>query len=224
MIRKDLCEEAARLAKMLVQHQWGNLPQTNALLALMLFNIARLNGRESQTGLVLLEHQERQKWDQQKIAEALVYLNQSAKGEVISRYHIEASIAAEHCLAKTYRHTRWDKIIKAYELLEKVAASPMHSLNRALAIAEFNSAELGLEVLESIDMPGWLQRSYYWYAVLADLQFRAKQTRIANKNANEAIRLAPALGVKDLLKKRMSTYEEFIQSPSTVKNTAQKDG
>lgn len=207
MIRKDLCEEAARLTALLVKHPWGNVPQTSALLALMLLNIARLDTRENHAGLVLLEHQERQFWDQQKIAQALVYLNQSADGDVISRYHIEASIAAEHCLAKTYQDTRWDKIVESYELLEKVAPSPLHSLNRALAIAEYKSPGQGLIVLQSMDIPTWLQRSYHWYAVLADLQFRAKSTVLANQNAAEAIKLAPTQGIKDLLKKRMSTYQ-----------------
>jgi RNA polymerase sigma factor (sigma-70 family) len=207
MIRKDLCEEAARLAEVLAQHPWGNVPQTHALLALMLFNIARLDTRENHGGLVLLEHQERQLWDQHKIAQALVYLNQSANGDVISRYHIEASIAAEHCLAKTFQDTRWDKIIDAYELLEKIAPSPLHRLNRALAVAEYENPEQGLKVIESMDIPSWLQRSYHWYAVLADLQYRADRIEIANQNAIEAIELASTQGIKDLLKKRMATYD-----------------
>jgi predicted RNA polymerase sigma factor len=191
----------------LAQHPWGNVPQTHALLALMLFNIARLDTRENHGGLVLLEHQERQLWDQHKIAQALVYLNQSANGDVISRYHIEASIAAEHCLAKTFQDTRWDKIIDAYELLEKIAPSPLHRLNRALAVAEYENPEQGLKVIESMDIPSWLQRSYHWYAVLADLQYRADRIEIANQNAIEAIELAPTQGIKDLLKKRMATYD-----------------
>lgn len=207
MIRKDLCEEAARLATMLTQHPWTNEPQSYALLALMLFNIARLDSRENHAGLVLLEDQDRRLWDHQKIAQALVFLNRSIHADTISRYHIEASIAAEHCLAKTYQDTRWDKIIEAYQLLEKIAPSPLHSLNRALAVAEYQSPEHGLKVLESMDMPSWLHRSYHWYAVLADLQFRAKRTVLANQNAIEAINLAPTQGIKELLKKRMAIFD-----------------
>lgn len=207
MIRKDLCEEATRLTAMLTQHPWTNVPQSYALIALMLFNSARLETRENHAGLVLLEHQERRLWDQQKIAQALVFLNQSTGSDAISRYHIEAGIAAEHCLAKSYQDTRWDKIIEAYQLLEKVAPSPMHGLNLALAVAESKGPVNGLKVLESMDMPSWLQRSYHWYAVLADLQFRAKRNVIAKQNALAAIELAPTQGIKNALKKRMAIYD-----------------
>jgi RNA polymerase sigma-70 factor (ECF subfamily) len=206
MIRKDLCEEASRLAFVLAQHQWGKVPQTYALLALMYFNLARLDTRENQAGLVLLEHQDRRLWDKQKIAQALAFLNQSACGDSISRFHIEASIAAEHCLAARFQDTRWDKIVAAYELLAKVAPSPLHMLNRALAVAEYKSAKEGLVVLELADIPTWLERSYHWYAVLADLQFRAKHTLVAKENAEKAINMAPNDGIKDLLKRRMARY------------------
>ncbi len=209
MIREDLCNEASRLTLVLAQHPWGDVPQTYALLALMYFNIARLDTRENHAGLVLLEHQERHLWDKQKIAQALVFLNRSACGDSISRFHVEASIAAEHCLATRYQDTPWDKIVEAYELLEKVAPSPLHMLNRALAIAECKSAEDGLKVLEMANIPTWLERSYYWYAVLADLQYRSKQSQLAKQNAEQAINLAPTDGIKNLLKRRMASYSEL---------------
>lgn len=206
IIRQDLCNEAARLTILLSEHPWGNRPETFALLALIYFNLARIETRENQAGLVLLEDQPRHLWDKQKITQALVYLDKSAQGESISRYHIEASIAAEHCLAESYQQTRWNNIIAAYELLEKVAPSPMHILNRALAIGEKDTPQAGLKVLRDADIPSWLKLSYHWYAVLADLQYRANDTQMALQNVSKAIELAPNQGIKNLLNKRMARY------------------
>jgi len=205
-IRLDLCLEAERLARILCEHPWGNKPETYALLALIHFNLARIATRENKAGLVLLADQQRDLWDKQKIAQALSYLALSAQGDSISRYHIEASIAAEHCLAESFQKTRWQNIVAAYELLESVAPSPMHRLNRALAVAENDTPEAGLKILEDADIPSWLQRSYHWYAVLADLQYRTNDTAAAVQNVNKAIELAPSQYVKDLLNQRMSRY------------------
>lgn len=206
LIRNDLCEEASRLTLLLIQNPICNVPESHALLALMYFNIARLDTREDQAGLVLLAQQDRSMWDQQKITQAMEHLMQSGQGDIISRYHIEANIAAEHCMAVNYQDTRWDKIVGSYELLENVAPSALHILNRALAMAEWKNAKQGLEVLQRADIPTWLTRSYHWYAVLADLQYRDKQYKSAKKNAEQAIHLAPTKGIKDLLKRRIANY------------------
>jgi predicted RNA polymerase sigma factor len=136
VIRKDLCEEAIRLALLLSKSEWGNTPECSALIALMYFNIARIDTRHDGLGLVLLEQQDRSTWDQANIYRALEYLNESARGDNISRYHVEASIAAEHCISPSFATTNWQNIVKAYELLAHISPSPLHTLNCAIASAE----------------------------------------------------------------------------------------
>lgn len=206
-IRKDLCDEAIRLTLLLSQSKWGNTPQCSALIALMYFNIARIEARYNDLGLVLLEHQERSNWNKEAIYKGLEYLNNSATGDNISRYHVEASIAAEHCISPSFSATNWKNIVKSYELLEKISPSPLHTLNYAIAIAEWKGANNALAILAKANPPHWLSCSYHWYAVMADLQYRNKHIIQARKNAVNAIEQTPSAHIKELLLKRFTTYE-----------------
>lgn len=126
-IRRDLCDEAIRLGKLLVEHPVGNNPETFALVALMHLHAARLSARiDSSGGLLLLEEQDRERWDQQHIRQGLSWLARSAHGDVYSRYHAEAGISAEHCLAPTFQGTCWERIESAYATLEQIAPAPLH--------------------------------------------------------------------------------------------------
>jgi RNA polymerase sigma-70 factor (ECF subfamily) len=203
-IRKDLCEEAVRLAELLTKSALGDVPDSYALLALMYFHLARLHTREDDLGaLLLLENQDREKWDKQQIAIGMTYLAQSADGDTISRYHVEAGIAAEHCLSPSFKQTRWDNIVASYELLERIAPSPLHLLNRAVATAEWKSPQAGLAIFNSTDIPNWLSKTYYWYAVQADLLFRCGDNARGREYAELAIEKAPTEHIKQLLLKRL---------------------
>lgn len=203
-IRYEFCEEAIRLMSVLKDCSVGSKPETSALLALMYLHLARINGRQDNTGMLLqLEQQDRSLWDRQQIAIGLAFLEQSTHGDTISRYHIEAGIAAEHCLALSFKQTRWDKIVASYELLEQVAPSPLHLLNRAIAVAEWKGPQAGLDILRTSSFPDWLNRSYHWYAVLSDLYFRCGESIQGHQNAEQAIALAPSQKIKQLLNKRL---------------------
>lgn len=205
-IRHELCQEAIRLANILVEHPVGQKSENYALLALMHLNWARFSSREeSPGGLLLLEEQDRNLWDQEEIAKGLAYLGQSAQGNVFSRYHAEAGIAAEHCLAPSFNATRWDKIVETYELLEKNFPSPLHLLNRALALAEWKEPAEGLSLLEQFEPPNWLIGSYMWWAVLADLHRRCGHQDKSNQFASAAIHAAPTEVIKGLLKRRLES-------------------
>ena len=133
----------------------------------------------------------------------MTYLAQSANGYTISRYHVEAGIAAEHCLSPSFKETRWDNIVTSYELLERIAPSPFHLLNRAVAVAEWKGPEAGLVIFKSVEIPNWLSRTYYWYALQADLMFRCGDSTRGRKYANFAIEEAPTEHIKQLLLKRL---------------------
>src|SRR5688500_13288358 len=121
-----------------------------------------------------------------------------------SRYHAEAGIAAEHCLAPSFRQTRWDKVVECYALLEALALSPLHRLNRAVAVAELQGAAAGLAVLTSFEPPPWLTGSYLWAAVLADLHRRCGNSQDADRFQSAALAAAPTPAVKELLQRRLA--------------------
>ena len=98
----------------------------------------------------MLEEQDRALWDQTEVAVGLNWLEKSATGVTFSRYHAEAGIAAEHCLAPTLAATRWDRIIACYDLLDRVAPSAVHVLGRALAVAEWYGPEQGLAMVSEL--------------------------------------------------------------------------
>ncbi len=203
-IRQELCDEALRLVTILVEHPVGQVPETFALLALIHLHTARMSARQNKSGgLILLEEQNRELWDQQRIAVGLSWLAQSAHGESFSRYHAEAGIAAEHCLAPSFDETRWDKVVECYSLLERVAPSAIHRLNRAVAVAQWRGPTAGLAVLEGFEPPTWLAGSYLWSAVLADLHRRCGNVDIANGHRDVALKLAPTTAVKELLQRRL---------------------
>jgi len=203
-IRRELCDEARRLTELLAGHPLSATPETFALLALMFLHGARLPARQDGSGgLVLLEEQDRALWNHDEIHRGLSWLSRSAEGASFSRYHAEAGIAAEHCLAPSFRETRWDRIVECYELLDRVAPSALHTLNRAIAAAEWRGATAGLAVLEGLDPPSWLAGSHLWSAVLSDLHRRAGHTELARTYRDSALAAAPSPAVKAALQRRL---------------------
>lgn len=203
-IRTELCEEAKRLAYVLAEHPVSATPETFALVALMHLHGARMTARQDGSGgLLLLEEQDRTPWDRREIQLGLSWLAKSADGDVFSRYHAEAGIAAEHCLAASFAETRWDRIVDCYELLERLSPSPIHTLNRAIAVAEWQGPARGLAVLDGLEPPSWLAGSYLWAAVLADLHRRCGHSELARGYRETAIESAPGPAVKDALQRRL---------------------
>ncbi|MFT7559780.1 MAG: RNA polymerase sigma factor (sigma-70 family) [Flavobacteriales bacterium] len=206
-IRRELCEEALRLTTILAENIHGKNPKTYALLALMYFHMARLPARHSPNeGLLLLEEQDRSLWERWGIQVGLVWLEKSAKGNDFSRYHAEAGVAAEHCLSPSFNETQWQNIVECYTLLEHASPSPIHRLNRAVAVAEWKGPNAGLEVVSNFSAPDWLRESYQWNAVLADLHNRCKNTEFASTFRDKALASCPSLAVRTLLEKRLNFY------------------
>lgn len=204
VIRRELCDEAKRLSGILAEHPLGGTPETFALLALMHLHTARMSARQDGSGgLLLLEEQDRARWNQREIETGLEWLAKSAQGDVFSRYHAEAGIAAEHCLARSFRETRWDRIVECYALLERLALSALHTLNRAVAVAEWRGPREGLAILEGLEPPSWLAGSYMWMAVLADLHRRCGNGEPAQRYRDAALASAPSVAVRDVLERRL---------------------
>jgi len=204
LIRRELCDEALRLALMLREDPAGALPETDALLALMCFHAARFDARvDGMGGLLLLEEQDRSRWDHELIQRGLFHLARSARGETLSRYHADAGIAAEHCLAPSYAETNWAEIVRLYEVLERIAPSPLNVLNRAIALAEWKGPEAGLAALDAIEAPSWLQSYYLWDATLGELHRRRGDRVRALAHTERALAAAPTNPEKALLERRI---------------------
>lgn len=204
-IRAELCREALRLGHLLAAHRLGAGPDTHALMALMHLHVARLGGRvDGAGGLLLLEEQDRSTWDRTEIEAGLTWLARSASGDVFTRYHAEAAIAAEHCMAPSFADTRWRDVADLYALLAQATGSPVHDLNRAVAVAEADGPAAGLAVVEAMTTPGWLAASYQYAAVLADLHHRAGNHARGRAFRHAAVASAPSAAVRRLLERRLS--------------------
>jgi RNA polymerase sigma-70 factor (ECF subfamily) len=205
-IVRELCDDAIRLATLLAEHPVGNTPETCALLALMHLHAARLEARtDGAGGLLLLEEQARSLWDESQLQQGAAWLERSAHGQVFSRYHAEAGIAAEHCFSPSFTETRWQQIAELYSILERVAPSPLHTLNRAVAVAEWQGADAGLAVLVEVVPPAWLAGSYLWNAVSADLHRRVGNLETARAHRKNALASAPTEAVRQLLRRRLGS-------------------
>jgi len=204
-IRAELCEEAIRLGTLLATHPVGAAPPTFALLALMHLHAARLASRKDATGgLLLLEEQDRSRWDAEHLHQGAAWLERAAHGDTFTRFHAEAGIAAEHCFAPSFADTRWHEIAELYAMLERIDPSPIHTLNRAVAVAEAHGPEAGLAALEGMVPPAWLEGHYLVDAVLADLHHRAGNRATADKHRDQALAAAPSAAVRQLLQRRLT--------------------
>lgn len=209
MIREDLCEEAVRLALILGEHPQTAGTETAAFLALLLFHAGRLDGRCGPTGsLCLLEEQDRSRWDWKLLQEAFRWFARATCGSVVTRYHAEAWIAAEHCRAIDVRQTDWVAIVDAYDLLLRLAPSPIHELNRAIAISKRDGIDAGRAALAQIPAER-IPRSYYlWHATLAEFAQAANEVENARLSLQWARELAPTRAEQELLDRRLKKLSQ----------------
>lgn len=199
-IRAELCEEAIRLATVVAATPSGRDPQLFALLALMHFGAARLPGRIGPSGeLLLLEEQDRAKWDQTQIAAGLACLAKSAAGPTFSRYHAEAGVAAEHCIAPSLPATNWEKIIASYDLLFQFDRSAVNRLDWIVAVAEHRGAMVAMQAFRRLELPVEVRQSYLWLAVASTLERRLGNVAAADDLGRLALAAAPTASARDLI-------------------------
>lgn len=145
----NICEESVRLCHLLCVSPYAT-PATHALLALLLFHAARLDARVDERGtVVLLEDQDRSRWDRELIWSAQSCLTQSKVGRP-TRFHLEASIAMLHCQAPSVEETDWNSIVHLYDRLLQCKDSPIYALNRTIALAQTGDTRQALEQLQKI--------------------------------------------------------------------------
>jgi RNA polymerase sigma-70 factor (ECF subfamily) len=190
-VRAELCREAMRLCQLLSNHPASATPRTFALLALMCFHAARLPGRAAEDGsLLLLEEQDRSRWDRELIERGFALAGRSAEGDELSEYHLEAGIAAEHSAAASLRETNWERILQLYDLLYARRPSPVVALNRAIALGELRGPEQGLRALQELAGHERLAKYPFLPAAQGRLHLKAGRSAQAAECFNRALVLA----------------------------------
>lgn len=185
VIREDLCLEAMRLAYLLLENDATNCPEVNALLALMCFHASRFEARKSNTGeIVLYQDQDESRWNQELINQGIYYLHQASQGSVLSKYHLEASIAYWHT-QKADTPEKWETILQLYNRLLQIAYSPIAALNRTYALAKANGKEEAIAAAEKLQ----LIDNQYYYSLLGVLYKDIDITK-STMNFERALQLA----------------------------------
>jgi RNA polymerase sigma-70 factor (ECF subfamily) len=208
-IRSELCREAMRLAALLLDHPLGAVPATYALSALMCLNAARLPSRSDSSGnLTVLADQDRSLWDQELIHEGLKLMELSAAGAELSEFHIESAIAATHATASRVEQTDWSRIVGFYDTLMTIKPSAIVALNRAIAVAERDGPEHGLEEIRATVDEERLDGYPFYAAAIGELELRSGRHKLARQYFERAAAQARNRMERDFLKRRISACEE----------------
>jgi RNA polymerase sigma-70 factor, ECF subfamily len=203
-VRADLCLEAIRLARLLRLLMAPYPPEeATGLLALMLLHDSRRDARVDEAGdLVLLEEQDRTRWNRNQIAEALPLVRESMRRSP-GPFALQAAIVAEHCRADRPEATNWRAIVRLYDLLEQVQPSPIVSLNRAVAVAMADGPQQALTLVDDLAAAGDLDNYHLLHAARADLHRRIGSTEEAAKNYKRALALVTNESERRFLERRL---------------------
>jgi RNA polymerase sigma-70 factor (ECF subfamily) len=208
LVRRELCGEAIRLARVVA----ALLPderEATCLLALMLLHDARRDTRTDAHGdLVLLADQDRSRWDGPQIAEGARLVDAAFTGRDLGPYQLEAAIAALHATARSTEATDWTEIAALYAVLARVAPSPVVELNRTVAIAMADGADVGLARIEQLAGDGALEESYLLHATRADLLRRVGRPVEAAGEYRAALRLVGTAPERRFLERRLASVAE----------------
>jgi RNA polymerase sigma-70 factor (ECF subfamily) len=190
LVRRELCGEAVRLGQVLVELM-PDEGEALGLLALMLLHEARLQTRVGPTGeLVLLDEQDRGRWDRAKIGEGIELLDRAIRRGPPGPYRLQACVAALHAVAPTAAVTDWRRIIVLYDQLMRVAGSPVVALNRAVAMAMVEGPDAGLALMDELAASGELSGYHLLHAGRADLLRRMGRAPEAAAAYRRALDLA----------------------------------
>jgi RNA polymerase sigma-70 factor (ECF subfamily) len=204
LLRADLCTEAIRLSRVVKTLMGPQAPsEATALLALMLLHDSRRDARLDDAGdLILLEDQDRTRWNQQQISEAIPLVAEALQGGA-GRFAIQAAIAAVHCQAPRAEDTDWQQIASLYGLLERVQPSPVVSLNRAVAIAMSEGPAPALALIEKLAADGTLEQYHLLHAARADMLRRVGSNEEAAKSYSRALELVTNDSERRFLERRL---------------------
>jgi RNA polymerase sigma-70 factor, ECF subfamily len=204
LVRTDLCAEAIRLGRLVRTLMAPQPPaESTGLLALMLLHDSRRDARLDEAGdLVVLDEQDRGRWDQSQIAEALPLVDEALRGGP-GPFALQAAIAALHCQAARPADTDWRQIVQLYDLLARVQPSPVVSLNRAVAVAMVDGPRPALALIDALAAAGDLDGYHLLHAARADLHRRLGSSVEAAKSYARALALVTNASERRFLERRL---------------------
>jgi len=198
VLRQDLCFEAIRLCQMLADNEQTNTPPVNALLALMHFHASRFDARVNETGeIILYDDQDTSLWNADMILKGGYYLNRSAVGSTLSKYHLEASIAYWSTQQADTKE-KWENILQLYNRYLQVAYSPVAALNRTYALAKANSKQEAIVEAEKLN----LTDNQFYFALLGEL-YTGINNQKAKTNFQQALVIARTSADKKIIQKKV---------------------
>lgn len=203
VLRRDYCLEAMRLAMLLTTWEKTDLPETNALLALMCFHTSRFDARfPAGGGYVLYDEQDESRWDRELIEKGAWYLSRAARGDSLSSYHLEAGIAYWHC-RKEDTPEKWQAILSYYNLLMCINEAPAVRLNRLYALYQVEGAQAALREAEALDFAG----NPFYHVLLGEL-YRATDVPAARRHFSQAFSQARTDMDRELIAKKIASLED----------------
>jgi len=198
ILREDLCQEAMRLTMLLIEYEPTNQPQVNALYALMCFHASRFEARKNEKGeIVLYQDQDESLWNQELISKGAWHLNHASKGERISKYHLEASIAYWHTI-KTDTIEKWRNILQLHNQLLQIEYSPIAALNRTYALSRVVGKEIAIVEAEKLN----LIANHFYFMLLGEL-YTGISNEKALKKFEQALALAKTQTDRQTIQKRI---------------------
>jgi len=211
LVRTDLCAEAIRLGRLVRSLMMPQPPaEATALVALMLLHDARRDARVDGAGdIVVLEEQDRSRWDQAQIAEALPLVDEALRGGA-GPFALQAAIAAVHCQAAKPEDTDWPQIVRLYDLLGRVQPSPIVSLNRAVAVAMVDGPGPGLALIDALAENNDLANYHLLHAARADLLRRLGSPVEAAESYLRALALVTNDSERRFLERRLRQVQSQV--------------
>lgn len=210
IIQKELCLEAIRLVKLLLLH-FDNNQELCALLALMCFHTARFEARIDNHGaIVLFADQDRALWNKELIVIGMKYMQKSMGAKRLSAYHIEAGIAAEHCMAESFETTNWQSIYDQYKLLEKLKPNPVIALNLAVIQSQLEGIESSLRSLDKLKNDAALSHYHLLPATQGIFHMKLGNFRKAIAHLEAALRLEPSATESSLIQNRIEECKKML--------------
>ncbi|TMI70463.1 MAG: sigma-70 family RNA polymerase sigma factor [Bacteroidetes bacterium] len=216
ILREDLCAEAMRLTLLLINNRPTNLPEVNALYALMCFHSSRFPARkpacvpspkalagrdrqaENENGeIILYTDQDESLWDQSLIEKGAFFLHKASRGDQVSKYHLEAGIAYWHTI-KADTKEKWENILQLYNRLLQVEYSPVAALNRTYALSKANGKEEAIIEAEKLR----LTDNHFYFTLLGELYTGIDNSK-ARENFEKAIALAKTQTDKQTIRKKI---------------------
>ena len=219
VVRYELCEEAIRLAQIVLDNNiFDNKENVHALLALMFLNASRFKARQDAEGnLFTMEQQDRSLWDKQMRAIGLFHLGEASKNESIGIYHILAAISAQYSIANDYESTDWKNILSLYDSLIQLDKSPVVLLNRAIVVSKVRGSKGALAELEKIKHDPSLKNYYLFHFTQAEFFKELNEFANAVASLEKAIELAPLQSEKELFRKKLDAARKNLSGTGTIR-------